>query len=97
MRRYALMPLLVAIAVPTAGSAQALRQNVTPSSRDVQRGGDWYQANMRSHSNKNISSDGSSRECLIQRKTGRTVCLHRREWQEVASGKRDWNGKRVQN
>ena len=97
MKLYALTPLLIASALPTSGFAQVLRQPMAPSSRDVLRAGDWYQNRARADGYNRTSSNGTSQECLIQRKTGRTVCLHRSEWQEVASGKRDWNGKRIQN
>lgn len=97
MKRYLLMPLLVAGAMPSVSPAQIQRQPVYPSSREIQRAGDWYQSRTRNDSYNRISSKSPGRECLIQRKTSRMICLYRSEWEEVASGKRDWNGKRLRN
>lgn len=95
MKWYALMPLLMVIAMPATGLAQVQRENLVRSPQAILRAGDRYQNQARRYNYNRIARDGTSRECLEHRKTGRIVCLHRSEWEDVAKGRRDWNGKRL--
>jgi hypothetical protein len=94
MKRFALMPLLMVSAMPTTSLAQVRGQNMVRSPQAILRDGDGYLNQARNFNYDRIAR-GASRECLEHRKTGRTVCLYRSEWEDVAKGRRDWNGKRL--
>lgn len=93
MKLCALTTLLAVAGLPASSFAQLQPQTAPPTTQALLRGGDWYQGRTRADGNDRFAEN--SRQCLRHRKTGRTVCLYRSEWEEVASGKRNWNGKRL--
>lgn len=93
MKRSSMIFLLFVSGIPTAGLGQVQRQNLPPSSQSLLRAGDGYQNRTRTDGNDWHLRDENFRECLKHRKTGRLVCLTRHEWEDVASGKRDYDGK----
>lgn len=92
MKQYILIPLLIVGALPTMAFAQG--QRPPSSAQTVFRAGLAYQTSLRTpFIDRETRREEPATECLVNQTTGLTVCLRRSEWEEVAAGKRDGNGR----